>query len=484
MGPFGRVRASRIERAFLACACAWIAGCCGSQWRERQPPRLAPATKALDSVHERLARTGGGRLHAGAAVVDVTPELPLFLGGFEAGRLSQGVRDPVFARALYLDDGQSPFVLVTIDVIGLQNDDVRECRELASDRWRDRILVASTHDHAGPDTIGLWGRTLAGVVPLCTGRIPEYMDDLRRKVALAVDAAALAARPARIRVAATRVEPVLSENVHEEIASQKDDLLRVLVVEGEDGAPIAGVANWGCHAEALGNDDHVSADWPGAFYRRWEREVGGVGIFAAGALGGLVAPNFRANLRGPLPEPGRTIEDYRIENQSITERLALMEAIGGAIADAAAAAARGAEALGPDGVTLSVATGRVKLEMDNWRFEYVDRKRLAPRSSKRSGGRTFVETDVVALRIRAEGRVVADLASVPGEPTPPVVEDLDATSDAPAKFNVALGNDEIGYILREAEFDRDAYEYERTLSLGSRTATRLVEAIRELRKGL
>jgi hypothetical protein len=468
----------------LACLAIAGAGCCGSQWRDRPPSTIAPATKALDRVHDAIAKDGGGRLHAGAAVVDVTPALPVFLGGFDSGRLSAGVRDPVYARALYLDDGRTPFVLVTLDVIGYQNDDVRAVRELASDRWRDRILVASTHDHVGPDTLGLWGKALFGVVPMCTGRIPEYMDDLRRQVALAVDAAALAARPARLKAASTRVDPLLSENIHDELPGQKDDLLRVLVVEGEDGKPIAGVANWGCHAEALWNDDHLSADWPGAFYRRWESEVGGIGIFVEGALGGLVAPNFRANRRGPLPEPGRTLEDYWIENQSISERVALMETIGVAIADAAAAAARDAPAHGPDDVTLTVATDRVRLEMDNWRFDYVDRKRLSPRSSKKSGGRTFVHTDVLALRVRAGGRVLADLASVPGEPAPPVVEDLDGTSDAPVKVNVALGNDEIGYILRESEFDRDVYDYERTVSLGPRTATRIVEAIRALRKGL
>jgi hypothetical protein len=445
---------------------------------------VEPAVKALDRVHEELARGGGGRLHAGAAVVDITPSLPVYLGGFDSGRLSAGVRDPVYARALFLDDGRTPFVLVTLDVIGFQNDDVRASRALASDRWRDSILVASTHDHVGPDTLGLWGEALFGVVPMCTGRIPEYMDELRRKVALAVDAAALAARPARVKAVATRLDPLLSENIHDEIAGQKDDLARVLVVEGADGTPIAGVANWGCHAEALWNDDRLSADWPGVFYRRWERDVGGVGIFVEGALGGLVAPNFRANRRGALPEPGRTIEDYWIENQSIPERVALMEAIGNAFSDAVIAAGRGGEAAGPEGVSLAVASRRLRLEEENWRLEYVSRKGIAPRSAKRSAGRRFVETDLLALRVRSGGRVLVDLASVPGEPAPPVVEDVDATSDAPVKLNVALGNDELGYLLRESEFDSDVYDYERTVSLGPRTATRIVEAIRALRKGL
>ena len=141
--------------------------------------------------------------------------------------------------------------------------------------------------------------------------------------------------------------------------------------------------------------------------------------------------------------------------------------------------------LGPEGITLTVHAKRVRLEQDNWRYTVMNRKNIVPRpSAQTSAHRNFVPTDVLAARLRAGDAVVADLVTEPGEPTPPVIEDIDATSDAPLKLNVGLGNDEIGYILRDGEFSRDVYDYERTLSLGQHTAGTLTDAIRELRKGL
>ena len=463
-----------------------LSGCCGSMGPEHpfaEPPKLE---KALDRVHDELSRRHDGLLYAGAALVDMSPAFPVFIGGFDLGRVSQGVRDPILAHAVYLDDGRTPLVIVTIDTIGYQNDDVVEARDLATDHWGDHVVIATTHDHAGPDTIGIWGKSLLGLMPLCSGRVPAYMELVKYRIAEAIDQAVLSARPARLRAASIPVSPTLSENVHAEIATQKDDLARVLALEGVDGKPIAVIANWGCHAEALNNDVQLSADWPGAFYRRWQKDVGGVPLFIQGALGGLVAPNFRANRPGPLPEKGHVLDEYRIENQSVAERVELAEFIGNSFAETVMAAVAGVtQPLGPEGVTLTVRTKRVRLEQDNWRYTVLSRKNIVPRPSvQTSARRIYVPTDVLAARIRVGGAVIADLVTEPGEPTPPVIEDIDATSDAPLKLNVALGNDEVGYILRDSEFSGDAYDYERTLSLGQHTAGTLTDAIRELRKGL
>jgi hypothetical protein len=65
-----------------------------------------------------------------------------------------------------------------------------------------------------------------------------------------------------------------------------------------------------------------------------------------------------------------------------------------------------------------------------------------------------------------------------------VVVDLDATSPAAFKFTIALGNDETGYMVREADWNHPAYEYERTMSLGPATATTVVDVVRSLRGAL
>jgi hypothetical protein len=477
---------SRLAVRWLCLGAAFaFAACCGPLRADRSKLKLPPLHKALDAAHDAIAAKGEGRLYAGAAMVDITTEYAhagkVYLGGFDMGRKAKDVRDPVFAHVLYLDDGKTPLVLVTLDVIGFMNDDVNEVRALASDRHRERIVVASVHDHVGPDTVGYWGPAMFGVIPLCPGCVPEYMETMKALVASAIDEAAASARPARLRLGTAMADPTLSLNIHPQIRQQKDDLVRVVAVEEPDGKPIAVLANWGCHAEALWNDDRMSADWPGVFYRRWLKEVGGVPLFVEGALGGLVTihPGEEKMKAG-----GGDIDKVYDHHMPMADRLAVMERVGNGLFDAVQAALKDAPPVGPEGVVIAAAYRPFRVEVDNWVFEYMGTRKLIKRRIEYRAKRKYMTSDVVAARVRAGGRVVLDVTSFPGEPAPTVVADLDAMSDAPVKVNLALGNDEIGYVVREADWNNPEYAYERSMSLGRPTSITLLDVIRGLRMGL
>ena len=473
----GRCRWSLLGTALL------VAGCCGSYQRDIGDLKLPEVTKELDRTHEAIVSRHEGKLYAGAALVDITTDYgrnsQVYLGGFDAGRMNQGVRDPVYAHALFLDDGREPLVIVTLDVIGMMNNDICEIRALASDRHRDRIIIASTHDHVGPDTVGYWGPAVFGVLPMCPGTVPEYMATIKGLIGQAIDQAAANAKPAKLRFGTSMADPGLSLNIHAQIRKQKDDLVRVMAVDdAADGKPIAVLANWGCHAESLWSDVQMSADWPGVFYRRWQAEVGGVPVFIEGALGGLVSVN-PGDDKMAAEKDIDGVFDHRM---TMEDKLALRERMGNGLTDAVLAANRAAaEAYGPDGVTMTVASQSFDIEEDNWVFQYMGNRGIIKRKVLVKNGHYFLSTDIIAARLRAGDRVLADLTTVPGEPAPTVVEDLDATSSAPIKFNVALGNDEVGYMVREADWESDAYEYERTMSLGKPTATVVVGVVKTLR---
>lgn len=468
-----------------------ITGCCGPFQRDLSRLQLPEIKKEMDRVHDEVSGRKEGILYAGAAMVDITTEWgyrgELYLGGFDAGRKNKGVRDPVYAHALFLDDGNEPLVIVTLDVIGLMNDDVNEIRALASLRHQDRIIIASVHDHVGPDTMGYWGPSAFGYLPLCSGTIPEYMATMKHLVAKAIDEAAASARPARLRFGSALVDPALSINMHPEIwkhpgvlEPQKNDLVVAMFVEdASDGTPIATLANWGCHAEAMWNDDQLSSDWPGVFYQRWTSEVGGVPLFAEGALGGLVDINPGPEKMAKAP----TIMEVFLEHMSTQERLALRDRVGNGFTEAVLTALKNADApVGPKGVRLTVAQRVFELQQENWIFDYMGKRKVLKRAFNYRDGKTFLKTDIIAARVRVNGRIIADLVTVPGEPAPTVVADIDATSEAQYKFTIALGNDEVGYIVREGDWGHPAYEYERTMSLGPSTASRVIEVIRSLRK--
>ena len=59
-------------------------------------------------------------LRAGAAAVDITPTRPVPLGGYGArkGAPLQGVHDPIYAKALWLETPDARVCIVTTDLIG------------------------------------------------------------------------------------------------------------------------------------------------------------------------------------------------------------------------------------------------------------------------------------------------------------------------------------------------------------------------------
>ena len=70
-------------------------------------------------------------------------------------------------------------MLWSVDVIGLFYEDVLKIRDQVKAQAPEvsHLIVASTHVHEGPDTLGLWGPD-----PLHTGINGNYLDSLDRQI--------------------------------------------------------------------------------------------------------------------------------------------------------------------------------------------------------------------------------------------------------------------------------------------------------------
>jgi hypothetical protein len=81
-----------------------------------------------------------------------------WIAGFGNGVAAQGVHDDLWARTMVLDDGQTRLALVAVDVIGMFHSTVVDIREsLPDEAGITYLVIASTHTHAAPDLLGLWG---------------------------------------------------------------------------------------------------------------------------------------------------------------------------------------------------------------------------------------------------------------------------------------------------------------------------------------
>jgi len=472
-----------IAAAFVVSGCA--APAVSLKDFDQSTLTLPELNKSMDRVHDEIAAKGDGMLYVGAAEVDITTEFAreggIYLGGFDLGRRNTDVRDPVYAHALYIDDGVQPWVLVTIDTIGYMNNEVQAVRELASDRHRERIVVASIHNHVGPDTIGYWGPAGGGLVPNYTGVTPEYQITLRHLIAQAIDMAAESARPARLKFVNINVDPELSLNIHNNIRDQKDDVARLMMAEGLDGRAIAVLANWGCHVEAMWNDTQLSADWAGVFYDRIRKEFGAVPLLVEGALGGLVTIN-PGDDKMALEEE---IMDVFLKHMSVDEMVALKDHIGNSFADQVIAGVKGATVTkGPTGLTMRSANQQFYIAVRNFIFEYFYNRAIFDRPMKFRDDVGYMSSDITIMRLWDGESILADFTSWPGEPAPTVVADLDAGTSAAFKFTVALGNDETGYYVREADWENPEYGYERTMSLGRHAMGVVLAQIEKVRAAL
>src|SRR5690606_9442968 len=104
-------------------------------------------------------------LKAGVAKVDITPK---DVKDFEVTghrRKVTGVRDPLRAAVLVLDDGETKAAIVTMDTISAWNEMVALVRSSIDDAIgvpAANIMVAASHNHSGPlfEADSPWGRML------------------------------------------------------------------------------------------------------------------------------------------------------------------------------------------------------------------------------------------------------------------------------------------------------------------------------------
>jgi hypothetical protein len=92
-------------------------------------------------------------LKAGVAKIDITPPDAMAVKIVGHVRQVSGVRDPLRAGVLILDDGETKAAIVTLDTIGAWEDMVRDLRakiEAETGVPSANILVAASHNHSGP----------------------------------------------------------------------------------------------------------------------------------------------------------------------------------------------------------------------------------------------------------------------------------------------------------------------------------------------
>src|SRR5438309_11080972 len=129
---------------------------------------------------------GAAELRVGFGETNITPALdgkkPVYIAGFGHNRKATAVADPLMARAVVISDGKTKIALACIDVVGFFHASTQQVRSRLT--GFDHVVVSSTHNHEGPDTLGLWGSSA-----FTSGVDAEYMKKLEDGIVAAVQAA-------------------------------------------------------------------------------------------------------------------------------------------------------------------------------------------------------------------------------------------------------------------------------------------------------
>ncbi|MBX7256888.1 MAG: neutral/alkaline non-lysosomal ceramidase N-terminal domain-containing protein [Candidatus Hydrogenedentes bacterium] len=225
-------------------------------------------------------------LEAGAAKVEITPPLDTPLNGYydRLGRGALSVHDPVWVRCLFLDDDETPVLLVNSDLCMISRELRDRVLELApAEVPKENILLTATHTHSAQ------GGMIRNMVVRCvSGRfVPEVLEATAQRFAEAMNQAIANRKRATIGFGVT-TQTGLSVNRRVE-NGPTDPQIGVIRVDDSDGNIIALATNFAAHPTTVSGEDmmSISADYPGYYYNEVERVAGGscVAMFLNGAEG-------------------------------------------------------------------------------------------------------------------------------------------------------------------------------------------------------
>jgi len=450
-----------------------------------------------------LAGPSARALEAGFAETDITPKVDpkgkaVYLAGFGHNRKATRVHDPLKARCIVLRDGKQKIALVSVDLVGLFLEVVERVRKQCP--GYAYLTVSSTHNHEGPDTMGLWGPAMWS-----SGIDPEYMKTLEKQIVAAVKNAEKDLKKVRAKIGSVKAPELLHDGRLPIV--KHDDLVVLHFHDAKTKKPAGLVVQWNVHPELLGGKNtELSADHVGYTVAALKKTHKCPVVYITGTVGGLMT-----SLHLPLKNAkGEALKDGTFEK---TERYGVL------LAEAATKAVKAAKdvKLTPFAVktkpvylplenklyVLGAQLGVLKRQAYLWKN---DPTKGEPVDKIEKNKKYSIRTEVAYLRLGD-----LDVACIPGEIYPELV--LDKVQDppdpgadfpkapiepaiykqlkGPHRMMIGLASDEIGYIIPKRQWDRKPpfcyglkkAQYGEVNSLGPDTAPLLCKAFKDLVAG-
>lgn len=200
-------------------------------------------------------------MRAGFGKSELTPPMGVELAGYGyyLGRCAQSVRDPLYARAVLLEDGGLRTLIICCDLLGLSRE---VCSQVFAHAHalgvaREHVIIVSIHTHTGPTIKYHEG---------CGFVCDAYVDTVAPRICKAIDAAA--ADLDEVDELRFVFEPFEGDHIYNRTIENGpvDRCVRGFTLRRRAHAPIAAVSA-ACHGVFRGRVTAVSADFAGEICR-------------------------------------------------------------------------------------------------------------------------------------------------------------------------------------------------------------------------
>jgi len=400
-------------------------------------------------------------LKAGTCVLDITPPLGISLAGSFSKRYAKKIHDPLLVKALVLTDGDTRLAIVICDLIVLVREDVDAAKQMIADRLGippEMVLVAATHTHTGPTTMGLLG----------VEREEDYMRHVRNKIPDAVSVACDNVKDVEFDFGLGHEDSIVFNrrywmkdgSVKMNPGALNPDIIRaagpidpdvgVLCLRKPGHGPAAVLCNYALHYVGTGESEAVSAGYF-EFFAEAIRQMMGQNVWTAignGCCGDINNVNVREKVvpQGPYDRAVRVARILAAEVVKVVERMQFDKPgvpLAGRLEKLVIPRRR------PTDEQIKAARELLEKEPDGTTRDHVyAREHLALLDGPKED-----ETYIHAMRIGDLG-----IVGLPGEIFVEAGMDIKAQSPFKQTFTIELANDWIGYIPMRHSFAEGGYE--------------------------
>lgn len=251
--------------------------------------KKGPAPQIPKGVFDRVPEAKSEFFTVGFAKTDIMPDdIPkkkYYVAGYKAWNPAKSVLDPMTTSAVWIDDnsGRGGIVMVSVDSVGLTDYDADNIRRDLADFVKQTncrsINLCSTHNHAGIDTIGMWG-------PLPkSGRDKKYMkivyDGIKKVIREAYDNR----KDGDIYFGKKETPEIQRDSRLPHVFNK--ELARLRFVP-KDGSTEVWMLKYDSHTENMLGLPIVSADFACYLRRGILESAGAESIYFTGPAGGLI----------------------------------------------------------------------------------------------------------------------------------------------------------------------------------------------------